>query len=110
MSVEPQSQRIDLLLCRLRFTKTRGLAQRLVEAQHLRCNGARVQRASHCVKAGDVLTFADGRGVWVVQILQLPQRRGPACEAQEHYRTLDPTRQTAIAAPQTPTPPEEDGT
>lgn len=98
MSAEP-ALRIDLLLCRLRLAKTRGVAQRMVEQGHMRCNGAHVARPSHCVRAGDVLTFARGGTVEIVEILALPQRRGPAPEAQAHYRMLDRNGQSAIAAP-----------
>ena len=102
--------RIDLLLCRLRLAKTRGLAQRLLAASHMRCNGAHVLRPSHCVKAGDVLTFASGSGVQLIEILTLPNRRGPALEARAHYRTLDRAGQSAIATPIDSTRLEDPGT
>ncbi len=90
--------RIDRLLCRLRFVKTRGLAQRLVEGGHLRCNGVRVVRPSHPVAPGDVLTLPLGESVSVVEVVALPHRRGPACEARTCYRVLDARGESAIAA------------
>ena len=90
--------RVDLLLCQLRFVRTRGLAQALVETGHIRRNGQRVQRASQPVAAGDVLTFPIGRRVRVIELLALPVRRGPAAEARACYRVLDPEGQSAIAA------------
>jgi len=96
--------RIDRLLCHLRFTKTRARAQALVEAGHIRRNGQRVTRASQPVEAGDVLTVPLGRAVRVIELLALPERRGPASEAQACYRALDPDGQTAIAAAETVTP------
>lgn len=113
MSAELGSLRIDVLLCRLRFVKTRGLAQRLLASSHMRCNGAHVLRASHAVKPGDVLTFALGEEVRIVEIVALPERRGPATEALTHYRLLqrglDQTAQTAIA-PAAPTRLKDHGT
>lgn len=91
--------RIDRLLCHLRFVKTRTLAQTLVEAGHVRRNGRRVTRASQPVAPGDVLTFPIGKRVRVIELLELPARRGPAAEARACYRALDPEGQTAIAAP-----------
>ena len=82
--------RLDLVLCRLRFTKTRSLARSLIEAGHLRVNGQRTFHASHAVAAGDVLTIPRPRDVLIVEILRLPERRGPAQEAQSCYRVLDP--------------------
>ena len=90
--------RIDRLLCRLRFARTRGLAQKLVETGHVRCNGERVTRASKPVSEGDVLTFPLGKVVRVVEVTELPQRRGPAAEARGCYRTLDGFSQSALAA------------
>ncbi|WP_228242545.1 RNA-binding S4 domain-containing protein [Porphyrobacter sp. GA68] len=110
MSDSRNTQRVDLLLCRLRFAKTRGLAQRMVEARHIRCNGAHILRASHAIRPGDVLTFAAAGGVQIIEILRLPGRRGPAAEAQAHYRKLDRFGQTAIAHPESLGQPEEENT
>lgn len=89
--------RLDLALCRLRFVKTRSLAQDLAESGQVRCNGTRVVRASHTLRPGDVLTIPSSNGVRVVEIVALPERRGPPAEARSHYRELDRTGETAIA-------------
>lgn len=90
--------RIDKLLWFLRFAKTRGIAQAWATEGHIRLNGRRVERSHQKVATGDVLTLPEPRGVRVVQIVQLPLRRGPATEAQECYRVLDETRHYPIAA------------
>ncbi len=90
--------RLDQLLCRLRLTKTRGMAQRLIDSGHVRCNGVRVVRASHGVVVGDVLTVPLPGRVTVLSIQALPDRRGPASEAKACYRVLDARGETAIAA------------
>lgn len=90
--------RLDRLLYYLRFAKSRSLAHDLAANGHLRRNGTRVLRASAPVEAGDVLTFMQGGHVRVVEILALPQRRGPASEARSCYRDLDPQVECAIAA------------
>lgn len=82
--------RIDLLLCQLRFVRTRGAAQRLIEEGHIRRNGERVMRRAQDVRRGDVLTLPLGATVRLVEILDLPRRRGPPREAQACYRELDP--------------------
>jgi ribosome-associated heat shock protein Hsp15 len=81
--------RIDKLLCNLRFFRTRTLAARLASEGHLRCNGSRVTRASQQVAVGDVLTLPLGSGVRLIEVIALPERRGPAREAQTCYRVLD---------------------
>lgn len=82
--------RIDRLLCFLRFTRTRSAARKLVEEGHVRRNGERVRRASRDILAGDVLTLPIGNHVRLVEVVALPERRGPPREAQECYRELDP--------------------
>jgi ribosome-associated heat shock protein Hsp15 len=81
--------RIDKLLWFLRLTKTRGLAQQIVAAGHLRRNRARVSRSHELVAVGDVLVVPLGTRVRVIEIVALPKRRGPAGEAQACYRALD---------------------
>jgi len=80
--------RLDLLLCRLRFSKSRAIAKAWIDEGHIRCNGARVLRSDHATSEGDVLTLPIGRTVKVIAIEALPNRRGPAAEARTHYRTL----------------------
>ncbi len=98
--------RIDRLLCCLRLAKSRAIAGRIVLAGHVRCNGQRVTRTSHPIGTGDVLTVPIGRTVRVLEITALPERRGSATEAQACYRALDPAAPTALAAQQTPRPPD----
>jgi ribosome-associated heat shock protein Hsp15 len=90
--------RLDLLLCRLRFARSRAVAQRWIGEGHMRSNGARVTRSDLAVTAGDVLTLPAARGVKVIAIDTLPDRRGPAAEARAHYRELDAASPFAIGA------------
>jgi ribosome-associated heat shock protein Hsp15 len=96
--------RIDKLLWQLRLTKTRALAQKLVVAGHVRRNGVRVLRTSQDIAPGDTLTLPLPAGVRVIEVIALPVRRSPAAEAQACYRTLDPTRESAIAPGEPPPP------
>ena len=82
--------RLDRLLCTLRFVRTRSAARKLIEEGHIRKNGERVLRASRDVAVGDILTLPIGKGVKLVEVLALPERRRPPREAQECYRELDP--------------------
>ena len=82
--------RIDRLLCCLRFTRTRGAAQALIEKGHIRLNGDRVIRPSRDIRIGDVLTLPLGKHVRLVEVLAIPERRGPPRDAQACYRDLDP--------------------
>ncbi|CAH0498594.1 RNA-binding S4 domain-containing protein [Novosphingobium sp. CECT 9465] len=81
--------RIDKVLWFLRFSGSRGMAQEWVADGHIRINGRRVARASADVKCGDVLVLPLPTRVRVIEVLTLPERRGPAVEAQGCYRVLD---------------------
>src|SRR5690606_21298266 len=94
----PSRMRIDKLLWFLRFARTRSIAQAMTAKGHIRLNGRRVERSHQKVTAGDVLTIPLGRRVLVIELVALPERRGPAPEAQSCYRVLDEPRDFPIAA------------
>lgn len=81
--------RIDRLLFFLRLAKSRTLAQAWAEAGHIRVNGKRIEKGSAPVRVGDILTVPRGEHVLVIELLTLPQRRGPANEARLCYVDKD---------------------
>jgi ribosome-associated heat shock protein Hsp15 len=81
--------RLDRLLYCLRLARSRTAAQRWIGEGHIRLNGARVLRLDQPINVGDVLTLPLARKVMAVEISALPERRGPASEAQACYRRLD---------------------
>jgi len=89
--------RIDKLLWFLRFVKTRGAAQELVEQGHVRLNSRRIDRASAKVGCGDVLVVPLASGIRIIEIFALPLRRGPADEARQCYQVLDEHSPNLIA-------------
>lgn len=80
--------RLDKWLWMARFCKTRSLAQGFAEKGRIRVNGRVVEKPHALVRPGDVLTLPLPKGVCVVRILALPQRRGPAAEAQAGYEVI----------------------
>ena len=90
--------RLDKLLWFLRFAKTRTIAGGLAAGGHIRVNGRRIERAHQKIAAGDILTIPAGSGVRVIELSRLPERRGPASEAQSCYRVLDESLSFPIAA------------
>jgi ribosome-associated heat shock protein Hsp15 len=87
--------RIDKWLWQARFYRSRGLAQQATESGIVRLNGARVVKAGHGLKCGDVVTLPRGREVLAVRVVAFGKRRGPASEAQALYEivagnSLDP--------------------
>lgn len=81
-------QRLDKWLWHARVVKARSSAAALIEAGHVRLNGARETAPGHAVKAGDVLTIALDRSVRVLKVLGFSQRRGDAAAARVLYEDL----------------------
>ncbi|WP_415921018.1 RNA-binding S4 domain-containing protein [Tateyamaria sp. SN6-1] len=92
MAEEAGKLRLDKWLWFARFFKTRTLAATRVAAGDVRINGTRVTKRSVTVSPGDVLTFAIGTHVRVIEVAALGVRRGPAPEAQTLYVDRSPPR------------------
>ncbi len=82
--------RVDKWLWYARFYKSRSLATRMVSTGRLRVNKRIVAKPHFQVKSGDVLTFAKGPHIRVIEILGIGTRRGPASEAATLYADLSP--------------------
>lgn len=91
---DPQPRlRLDKWLWHARFFKSRTLAATACSGGDIRVNGTRVAKANVLVKPADVLTFAQGPYVRVIEIVALGSRRGPAPEARTLYRDLSPVEE-----------------
>jgi ribosome-associated heat shock protein Hsp15 len=82
--------RLDKFLWFARLAKTRGFAQEVAEAGHMRISGRVVDRAHAPVRIGDVLSFPLHGRVRVIRVEALPLRRGPSAEARLCYSDLSP--------------------
>ncbi|HWW65422.1 MAG TPA: RNA-binding S4 domain-containing protein [Sphingomonadaceae bacterium] len=101
MAEAPTSLRLDKFLWFVRLTKTRGLAQTVAEAGHVRIGGRVVDRAHATVRIGDVLSFPLHGRVRVIRIEALPARRGPAEAARACYTDLSPPSANVSQKPAT---------
>lgn len=80
--------RLDKWLWCTRFFKSRSLATEAVAGGRVKLNGQRV-KAAHGVRPGDVLDVTVGEETREVRVQSLPERRGPAPEAQRCYTETD---------------------
>jgi ribosome-associated heat shock protein Hsp15 len=80
--------RIDKWLWHARFYRSRALAQEAAVSGRIRLNGARIEKAGHGIKPGDVVTLPQGREVLAVRVLAIAMRRGPATEARTLYEIV----------------------
>ena len=83
-----ERQRLDKWLWHARVVKARTSAAALVEAGHVRINGAREKAPGHAVRAGDVLTIRLDRTVRVLKVVGFSERRGDAASARVLYDDL----------------------
>jgi len=88
--------RLDRWLWCARFFKTRSLAAEAVSAGHVKLGGQRCKPAKE-ISCGVELTITKGEETWVVTVMGLPSRRGPADEARASY-VEDPDSELARLA------------
>ncbi len=81
---ESEVNRLDKWLWCCRFYKTRSLATAAIGGGKVHLNAERVKPA-HRVRIGDRLSLSLDGIVAEFEVLGMPQRRGPAAEAQTHY-------------------------
>lgn len=98
---DPEALRIDKWLWFARFFKSRSLATQFCATGRIRIAGNIVSKASHMVRAEDVLTFPQRDRVRVIKILALGTRRGPAREAVLLYEDLSPEEPRATGEDKT---------
>ena len=83
-----ERQRLDKWLWHARVVKARTSAAALIEAGHVRINGAREKSPGHAVKLGDVLTIGLDNSVRVLKVAGFSERRGDAGAARVLYEDL----------------------
>jgi ribosome-associated heat shock protein Hsp15 len=88
-----ERQRLDKWLWHARVVRARTSAAALIEAGHVRINGAREKAPGHAVKAGDVLTIGLDRTVRVLRVVGFAERRGDASAARVLYEDLQNPRE-----------------
>ena len=76
--------RVDKWLWVARFFKTRSLASEAVQNGKVRLGGVRLKPAKE-IRVGDVIGIRAGEGAWLVTVLALSDRRGPAPQAAMLY-------------------------
>ncbi|MEM7764073.1 MAG: RNA-binding S4 domain-containing protein [Pseudomonadota bacterium] len=109
--------RVDKFLFFTRFFKTRGLASEAVAGGHVTRAGERL-KPSHPVRVGDELAITKDRYIFRIRVDQIPNRRGPAKEAQACYTEsedsiaaramlADALKQDRLGMPSTPGRPDK---
>jgi ribosome-associated heat shock protein Hsp15 len=87
-----ERQRLDKWLWHARVVRARADAAALVQAGHVRVNGAREKSPGHSLKVDDVLTIRLDRGVRVLRVTGFSERRGNASAARTLYDDVSDAR------------------
>ena len=80
--------RIDKWLWAARFFKTRSLAREAISGGKIHLNGYRV-KPGRALKPGDSLRVQRGEEEYVIEVVELSTRRGPATIAQTLYQETE---------------------
>ncbi|MDB6176930.1 RNA-binding S4 domain-containing protein [Paracoccus sp. Z330] len=88
MSQPDDALRLDKWLFFARLFKSRGLAAERIEGGGVRLNGMPCRKPGRMVRPGDVVVVSAYGQLRCVRVLSLPQRRGPASEAQHSYEIV----------------------
>jgi len=86
-----EKYRIDKWLFAARFFKTRSLAADAIERGRVTLNDHRIKPAK-VVAVGDRLAIRVGNVQYVIKVLALSNKRGPATQAQQLYSETDESR------------------
>ena len=99
MNDDTNKLRIDKWLWAARFYKSRSMAVDALECGHVLVNDLRVKPAK-TIGVGDRLDIRIGRFLFVIDVLDVSDKRGGAPQAQKLYRETDESqeRREAIAA------------
>ena len=101
---EAATLRVDKWLWFARFFKSRTLAADVCKSGKVRVSGTKIDKPSHTVRPGDVITFPQGKHIRVIRVVALGSRRGPASEARELFEDVDPPQPAAQADTKAPPP------
>ncbi|HAH10717.1 MAG TPA: RNA-binding protein [Alphaproteobacteria bacterium] len=88
-------QRADQWLFFARIVKSRTLAAAMIESGALRINGEKCAKPSQILRAGDVLTLAQGGHARLMRVSGAGTRRGPYSEARLLYEDITPPVETS---------------
>jgi ribosome-associated heat shock protein Hsp15 len=97
---EPQKSavrvRLDKWLWAARFYKTRSQASEAIHGGHVKGGGDRL-KAGHSVGVGEQIEIVKDGVTWVVEVVELSDKRGKGADAQRLYRETDEGKARRLA-------------
>ena len=96
------TRRVDQWLWFARVVKSRTQAAELVSTGKVRVNSDKIDKTSHALKIGDVVTVVAHARVRILKVANPGLRRGPPAEAATLFDDLTPPPEPKADAPPAP--------
>jgi ribosome-associated heat shock protein Hsp15 len=85
-----KSIRLDLYLFYIRIFKSRNLASKFITSNRLRVSDKVTQKPHKLISISDILTFTIHDRIKVLQVIDIPMRRGSYVDSLNYYNDISP--------------------
>lgn len=92
--LDNKSIRLDLFLFYIRIFKSRNLASKFINSNRLRVSGMVTQKPHKLISISDVITFSINNMIKVIEVTDIPVRRGSYVESLNYYKDISPIQKT----------------
>ena len=86
--------RLDLFLFYIRIFKSRNLASKFINSNRLRVSDMVTQKPHKLISISDVITFSMNNRIKVIEVTDIPVRRGSYVESLNYYKDISPIEKT----------------
>ena len=88
--LENKSIRLDLFLFYIRIFKSRNLASKFINSNRLRVSDQVTQKPHKLISIRDILTFTIHDRIKVLEVIDIPMRRGSYVDSLNYYNDISP--------------------
>ena len=92
--LDNKSIRLDLFLFYIRIFKSRNLASKFINSNRLRVSDMVTQKPHRLISISDVITFSINNRIKVIEVTDIPVRRGSYVESLNYYKDISPIEKT----------------
>lgn len=85
-----KSIRLDLYLFYIRIFKSRNLASKFINSNRLRVSDKVTQKPHKLISISDILTFTIHDRIKVLEVIDIPMRRGSYGDSLNYYNDISP--------------------
>ncbi|MDA9806985.1 hypothetical protein N9D05_06740 [Alphaproteobacteria bacterium] len=82
--------RLDLYLFYIRIFKSRNLASKFINSNRLRVSDKVTQKPHKLISISDILTFTIHDRIKVLEVIDIPMRRGSYLDSLNYYNDISP--------------------